>query len=153
MAELIAIEPRVLSFRRDGHWYADDERIANERLQLLFSRHVQADDDGGWVIDVGVDRQRVEVEDTPLVVRSVREGPDGGFRVWTNDRVESDLEPQTLHIGPGDVLYCTVDRGERGRLPARFLRPAYYHLAEYFEADGDEYVLNCGSGSVRIAAG
>jgi hypothetical protein len=48
-----------------------------------------------------------------------------------------------LEIGADNVLYCTVDRAERGRIRTRFLRNAYYTLARHFEQDGNEVVLRC----------
>ena len=153
MAELIAIESRKLSFRRDGLWYADDEPIRNARLALLFSRGIRADGDGGWMIDLGVDRQPVSVDDTPLVVTSVDGTPEQGFRVRTNDAEEAPLDAATLRLGAANVLYCEVDRGERGRLPARFLRPSYYRLMSHLEEGADGFVLRCGDHSVAFDAG
>ncbi len=66
---ILPIGPRSIRFGKDGHWYADDDVIANVRIARLFSQHIQGDGEGGWVIDVGVDRQSVEVDDTPMVVK------------------------------------------------------------------------------------
>lgn len=145
-----AVGGYTISFRRDGAWYADDERIENPRIQLLFSRSIRRDDrDGaaglprytGWLLDVGVDRQSVEVEDSPLAVTAVEGDPDTGLRIRTNDDVVDDLDLDTLEVGDDEVLYCTVDRGRRGRLRARFLRPAYYHLARFVEWEDSLPVL------------
>jgi hypothetical protein len=124
-----------ISFRKDGNWYADEEVVANPRIARLFSQHVQSDGEGGWVIDIGIDRQPVVVEDTPLVVTAVDGDPQAGFRITTNDGATGDLAPDTLKIGAGNVLYCDVDAGERGVLEARFLRGPYYSLARYVEDD------------------
>lgn len=139
-----------ISFRTDGHWYADDEVIGNEKIALLFSKHVMpdreaehADGDPQWVIDLGIDRQPVEIEDTALVVRSVEGSPKAGFRVTTNDDVTDELDCSTLRAGADNVLYCDVDRGERGTITARFLRPAYYELAAWVEESDDDLVLAC----------
>jgi hypothetical protein len=138
-----AIGGYEISFKKDGRWYADDEVIENPRIALLFSRHVQRDDEGRWVVDVGVDRQPVTVEDTALVVVEVKGDGERGFEVRTNDDVTSPLDCATLEVGPDDVLYCTVERGERGTIRARFLRPAYYRLAEFIEDEGGRPVLSC----------
>lgn len=138
-----AIGGYKISFRADGRWYADEEVIAHPRIALLFSRHVRPAPDGGWMIDVGIDRQKVEVEDTPLVVVRVSGDPASGFRITTNDAVEDELDCATLRTGPGDVLYCSVDRGERGRMPARFLRSAYYELVRWVEEENAQPVLRC----------
>ena len=138
-----AIGGYKISFRTDGHWYADEEVIGNPRIALLFSRSIRADGKGGWIVDVGVDRQPVTVTDTALVVLSVRGTPDKGFVVKTNDDVESELDCSTLAIGADNVLYCTVDRGERGIFEARFLRPAYYELARWIDDKSGHAALPC----------
>jgi hypothetical protein len=132
-----------ISFRSDGCWYADDEVIAHPRISSFFARHVRPAPGGGWMLDVGVDRQAIEVEDTPLVVVRVSGDPPSGIRITTNDTVEQDLECKTLEIGRDDVLYCEVDRGERGRMRARFLRPAYYDLMQWVDEQDGSAVLRC----------
>ncbi len=140
---ILSIGPRAIRFGKDGNWYADDEIIKNPRIARLFSQHVQADGEGGWVIDVGVDRHPVEVEDTPLVVKSVSGDIDSGFRVKANDDVESELDCSTLTVGREEVLYCEVERESRGRMRARFLRPPYYHLTAFLEKRDGELSLPC----------
>ena len=149
-----------ISFRKDGAWYADDERIRNSRIQLLFSRSLRPDDREnaaslprytGWLLDVGVDRQPVLVEDTPLVVTGIDGDPDTGFAIGTNDGESGPLDCRSLEIGADDVLYCAVDRGERGRLQARFLRPAYYRIAKHIEIEERGAVIRCGAEVFAIA--
>src|SRR6185369_954497 len=148
-----------ISFRKDGAWYADDERIRNSRIQLLFSRSIRRDDrDGapslprytGWLLDVGVDRQPVTVEDTPLVVTGIDGDPAHGFFIRTNDGESGPLDVATLEVGDNEVLYCTVDRGERGRLRARFLRPAYYRIAEHIDWENGHALLRSGTQTQRL---
>ncbi|MFN2375629.1 MAG: hypothetical protein ABR538_03780 [Candidatus Binatia bacterium] len=154
-----AVGGYTISFRRDGSWYADDERIRNSRIQLLFSQSIRPDDrEGaedlarytGWLLDVGVDRQSVVVEDTPLVVTGIDGDPDAGFEIQTNDGVSGPLELASLQVGPDDVLYCSVDRGERGVMRARFLRPAYYRFARFVELEDGHPVLKARGHSFRI---
>lgn len=132
-----------INFRSDGKWYADDEVVENRRIALLFSQNVRSDGEGGWVIDLKVDRQPVRIEDTALVVQSVEGDPKAGFEIRTNDAVVEALDCTTLEIGPGNVLYCTVDRGERGKIRARFLRGAYYVLVGYLVESPRGIVLPC----------
>ncbi|HVO83919.1 MAG TPA: hypothetical protein VMU60_05795, partial [Syntrophobacteria bacterium] len=42
------------------------------------------------------------------------------------------LDPASLWVGEENVLYCIV---KAEGLPARFLRPAYYQLAEFIQED------------------
>ena len=146
-----AIGGYQISFRSDGNWYADEEVIGNPRIALLFSRHLRRDAEQGWMIDLGIDRQRVRVEDAPLVVRTVSGDLKRGLRIRTNDDVEEPLDCATLEVGAADVLYCEVDRGARGRLRARFLRPAYYELARWIEDVDGAPALRCGQAVHRIA--
>jgi len=124
-----------ISFRKDGRWYADDEVVGNPRIARLFAENVQPDGSGGWVIDVGIDRHPVTVEDTALVVTMLEGDPAAGFRVRANDGVVDDLDCTTLTIGADNVLYCELERGERGRIRARFLRGPYYLLTGHLEID------------------
>jgi hypothetical protein len=146
-----AIGGYKISFRADGRWYADEEAILNDKIALLFSRSLRSDGKGGWMIDVGVDRQPATVEDTPLVVVSVGGNPQAGFEVETNDAVRSELNCATLRIGRRNVLYCDVDRGERGVMSARFLRAPYYELARWIEDEGGP-ALSCKGVRHRLAS-
>jgi hypothetical protein len=133
-AGFYAIDSGRISFRRDGNWYTDDERIDNPRIALLFSRSIKRDQEGNYYLQVAEERAPVTVEDTPYVVKTVYE-KEGEFLIVTNDDEQERLDPSTLEVGPDNVLYCLV---KGGAFRARFLRNAYYHLSNNFveEADG-----------------
>src|SRR5579871_4980242 len=133
-AGFYAIESGRISFRRDGNWYSDDERIDNPRIAMLFSRSLRQDPDGRWFLQVAEERAPVTIEDTPYVVRAIEEEPDG-VAIVLNDGAREPLDPETLEVGVENVLYCRV---KEGRFRARFLRPAYYHLSSRFEARSEE---------------
>jgi uncharacterized protein len=138
-AGFYAVESGKISFRHDGNWYSDDERIDNPRIALLFSKSLKRNSDGSYFLQVAEERASITVEDTPYVVRTVEEGRDG-LIVVTNDDVREPLDPTTLSVGRDNVLYCRVKQGE---FPARFLRPAYYHLSPYFRTeDGGRFSLD-----------
>jgi hypothetical protein len=140
-AGFYAIESGKISFRRDGNWYSDDERIDNPRIALLFSRSIKRDADGSYYLQVAEERAPITVEDTPYVVKAIEEG-DGGFTIVTNDDEHEPLDPATLEVGPENVLYCRV---KRGTFPARFLRTAYYHLSNnFFPDEGGTFSLFAG---------
>ncbi len=140
-----AIGGYTISFRKDGRWYADDEPIANPHIARLFSQNVRPDGEGGWMIDLGIDRQPVVIEDTALVVASVEGDAAGGFRVRANDGIVEELDCSTLASGPDNVLYCDLERGDRGKIRARFLRAPYYVLSNLMQIDerSGEAVLEC----------
>ncbi len=132
-AGFYAVESGKISFRRDGNWYTDDERIDNPRIALLFSRSIKRDQDGNYYLQIAEERAPVTVEDTPYVVKTVYE-KDGHFLIVTNDEEHEPLDPSTLEVGPDNVLYCLV---KGGTFRARFLRNAYYHLSNNFVAEAN----------------
>ena len=134
---------RTIHFGKDGWWYANDERIQNQRINKLFSQCLQKTPRGEYEIVLGRDRARVEIEDTPYVVTQVAGDPERGFTLRLNDESQERLSPDTLVIGANDVLYCQV-KGQKHA--ARFLRPAYYQLTQYVQpaAAGEGFVLQIG---------
>jgi hypothetical protein len=138
-AGFYTVESGKLSFRRDGHWYTDEERIDNPRIAMLFSRSIRQNPDGSFFLQVGDERAAITVEDTPYVVTTVEGDAASGFIVVTNDGEREALDPATLAVGAGNVLYCRV---KAGAMRTRFLRSAYYHLSDHFVAeDGGNFAL------------
>ena len=132
-AGFYTVESGRISFRRDGNWYSDDDRIDNPRIALLFSKSVKRNPDGSYFLQVAEERATITVEDTPYVVRMVEDGPDT-IIIVTNDDAREPLDATTLAVGRDHVLYCRV---KAGAFPARFLRSAYYHLSGGFTAEDD----------------
>ncbi len=133
-AGFYAVESGRISFRKDGNWYSDEERIDNPRIALLFSRSIKRDPDGSYYLQVADERAPITVEDTPYVVKSLEDDGHGGLILVLNDEEREPLDPSTLEVGEQNVLYTRV---KGGKFRARFLRHAYYHLSPHFEADGD----------------
>jgi hypothetical protein len=141
-AGFYAVESGKISFRRDGNWYSDDERIDNPRIALLFSQSIRRNPDGSYYLQVAEERAPITVEDTPYVVRSIEGDAASGFLLVLNDDSREPLDPKTLEVSPDNVLYCTV---KGGQFSARFLRNAYYHLSDNFvSADGDDFAIMIG---------
>ncbi len=139
-AGFYAVESGKISFRRDGNWYTDDERIDNPRIALLFSKSIQRASDGSFFLQVGDERAPITVEDTPYVVRTLEDDGAEGFVIVLNDGEREPLDPSTLEVGVDNALYTRV---KRGRFRARFLRNAYYHLADRLDSDPDgRFFLN-----------
>lgn len=131
-AGFYAVESGRISFRKDGNWYNDEERIDNPRIATLFSKSIRQNPDGSFYLQVAEERAPIEVEDTPYVVKAVENAPGGGFTIVLNDEEREPLDPASLEVGTENVLYTRV-KGRAFR--ARFLRTAYYHLSGNFEAD------------------
>ena len=127
-----AIHTSELAFRADGRWYADDEPVLHKRLASLFSRHVRRKPSGDGY-EIWIDERYhadVVVEDTPFVVTGLHVDPTAAIHLDLNDGSVEPLDPASLEVGAANVLYCRVKNGSE---PARFLRPAYYQLAEHIE--------------------
>jgi hypothetical protein len=137
-AGFYAVESGKISFRHDGNWYSDEERIDNPRIALLFSKSIRQNPDGSFYLQVAEERASITVEDTPYVVTDVDDDGRGGFEIATNDGEHEPLDPATLEVGAENVLYCRV---KSGKFSARFLRPAYYHLSEHFSGENNSFAL------------
>jgi len=131
-AGFYAVESGKISFRKDGNWYSDEERIDNPRIALLFSQSIKQNPDGSYFLQVAEERASITVEDTPYVVKAITDDGNGSFMLVLNDDTREVLDPSTLEVGADNVLYARV---KGGNYRARFLRPAYYHLSANFEAD------------------
>ena len=130
-AGFYTVESGKISFRRDGNWYSDDERIDNPRIALLFSQSIKRNPDGSYYLQVAEERASITVEDTPYVVKALEDDELGGLVMVLNDDTREPLDPTVLEVGSGNVLYARV----KGDARARFLRSAYYHLSDRFESD------------------
>jgi len=148
-AGFYAIHNSRITFGRDGEWYADGERIDNRRIADLFSRSVRRRAEGGYELRIADERAAIEVEDTPFVVRGVcwREGP--AIEIELNDGSVEPLDPTSLRVGDGHVLYCAC---KEGRETARFTRAAYNDVAAAVrEVEPGSFALELG-GRVHLIA-
>ena len=105
-AGFYAVESGKISFRRDGNWYSDDERIDNPRIALLFSQSIRRNPDGSYYLQVAEERASITVEDTPYVVKKVEDDELGGFVMVLNDETREPLDPAALEVGADNVLYA-----------------------------------------------
>jgi hypothetical protein len=147
-------ETAPLFLDKEGRWFHEGVEITHERTRLLFSKSIQRMASGTYCLRIGSESAEVLVEDAPYTVRSVtvKEDPDGfaqEYILHLNDETEERLEPGSLFVGAGDVMYCKVKGGlER----ARFLRPAYYQICAKLEYDArsDRYGLPSAGGRITI---
>jgi hypothetical protein len=147
-AGFYAIQAARIRFGRDGRWYADDEPITNPRIAALFARHLRRQPDGTYAIQMADERAAVEIEDAPFVVVGVSRVDEGTWHVELNDGSMERLDPASVHVAPDAVAYCRV---KGGRERARFLRAAYYELAQdIVETAPGRFVLSTGRASYPI---
>jgi hypothetical protein len=123
-AGFYAVESGKISFRRDGNWYSDEERIDNPRIALLFSRSIRQNPDGSYYLQVAEERASITVEDTPYVVKAIEGDVQSDFTIVLNDEEREELDPATLEVGADNVLYCRVKGGKARALFAQRVLPS-----------------------------
>ncbi len=132
---------------KEGRWFQNGAEIIHPGIYRLFSDALEQTSDGEYRVRIGRETCKVEVEDAPFVVKAIRDGVAGRISLLLNDGALDDFDPNDFWIAANGVPYCGV---KGGRFPARFLRPAYYALAQYvvedngayyFELEGQRYVV------------
>ncbi len=137
---------------KEGRWYHKGAEMIRRDFIRLFYKNMELDSEGRYVINWSGERCRVDVEDTAFVVQRVvsQDGERTGnarFVLNLSDDTEEDLMPDTLCVGPDNVLYCRV----KNRIfPARFNRAAYYQLAEHIEEENESYYLSLNGKKYKI---
>ena len=129
---------------QEGDWYYRGSVMQRGDIVSHLCQHLRKEESSGrYIIQMGKQRCYLEVEDTPLVVTSVfqeeareKEGQEQLYLSIKHLPTHESLNPRTLWVGEGNVLYCRV---KEDAIPARFLRPAYYQLAEFIQEDEEEH--------------
>jgi hypothetical protein len=151
---LEGLQPCGIQIDENGDWFHDGNRIFRpEILEALYAK-LQQIPTGEFILADFNGACLVDVADTPFVVSMVdlENDQSGNERIvirLKNIPESQVLDPETLAIGKGNVLYCKVFEG---RFSARFSRPAYYQFAEfvcedeaaqsfYIELNGRKYAL------------
>ena len=119
---------------KEGNWFYNGAQIINRNVLLLFFSSLENDVSGGYLLRVDKETCPVIVENTPFVVVDVIKDEDV-LKIQLNDETIETLDPESFFIDRNSVPYCRV---KKGQFAARFLRKAYYRIAEYFEQDEDE---------------
>jgi uncharacterized protein len=138
------IPPCMIFVSKEGKWYHDGLEIIHRPIFLWLIQSLEKTDNGLFIVHLNNQKCYLEVEDTPLVIQRVdlgQEGPEDFAQISLvlNDESKETLDPETLRLSLENVLYCTV---KKGQFPARFLRQAYYQIAEYVVQDETgEFVL------------
>jgi len=132
-----SLPPCMIFVSKEGKWYHEGAEIIHRAIFLWMIQSLEKTEDGLFIVHLNNQKCYLEVEDTPLVVQQVDrilESPEGPekIRLTLNNESQEILDPETLRISSENVLYCMVKNGE---FPARFLRPAYYQIAENITED------------------
>lgn len=119
---------------KDGLWYYEGALMFRKDILEVFFQNLKRDEKGRYLVDYRGQKSLIEVEDTPFVVERVVKHNDT-IEIFLSDFTSEPLDPTTLRMNADNVLYCTIRNGE---LPARFLRTAYYQIAECIAHDTTE---------------
>ena len=149
------VAPCLIHIDKEGTWFHKGVEMIRREFVRSFFQQMELDAVGQYIISWGGKRCYVDVADTAFVVRRVspakeETGKGPGFVLALSDDTEEALVPNTLYMGKENVLYCRV---KGGGFPARFNRAAYYQLAAYIEAEGEDYVLPINGRKFKIAPG
>jgi hypothetical protein len=113
---------------REGRFIHEGEEVRHDGLRAALFRWLDRLPDGRYVLRLDQSRYAyVDVDDTPLVARSARVGPDGRLLLGLSDGSEEALDASTLTVDEAGVLRCWA-RG--GRLEARLATSAAAALAD-----------------------
>ena len=143
MPETDAIKPCLIHIDREGRWTHKGAEMIRQDLIQLFYQNMELDQEGRYLINWQGTQCYVDVEDTAFVVTRVQfeertANGKPGVILSLSDGTRENLLPETVCTGNHHVLYCKV---KNKRFPARFLRPAYYQLAEHVEEENGSYVI------------
>lgn len=136
MAEINSDEPRIVIDNR-GNWFQDGIKIVHRLTYLYNNKLLDIDEQGRYYIDDGMCRMYVRVEDTPFVVKMLRE-QGGDYYIVLNDETEEKLNLDDLWINDEHVPYTKV---KEGKFDARFTRPAYYELMKHAVQDEERFYI------------
>jgi len=120
---------------KEGRWFQNGAEIIHPEIYRLFNQLLEKAPDGGYLVRMGQEICRVDVEDAPFVVRRLIEDDHDKFLLELNDGTREPFDPKRFWIGGQNIPYSRV---KSGVFHARFSRPAYYQLARYIVTDENE---------------
>jgi len=131
------LPPCMIFVAKEGQWFHEGAEISHRPIFLWLIQNLEKDETGRYLVHLNNQKCVLEVEDTPLVILGVERtesGPEEKEKILLtlNDERQEVLDPQTLWLSRENVLYGLV---KGGRIPARFLRAAYYQIARHIEED------------------
>lgn len=132
--------PNDIRIDKEGVWYFKGAEMTRKDIVQLFYQHLSRDESGRYMIIMPEDQCYLDVDDVPFVIACVdrimsANGDAESYQLRLNDDTLETLDPQTLRIGSGNVLYCSV---KGGQFEARFSRAGYYQMADFIEYDYKE---------------
>ena len=148
---LMGIQGQLI-FTKDGQWMHEGELVTHTGISDYFSNHLSFRPDlQSYVLSDGIRALKVEVEDTPVVVRTILNShAESGIESWQVALSGGNTErfaAETLSVSAGGTWYCRVRNGE---VKARLLSPAIQHLTGFIEEAEGKYFLKVGGQTFAI---
>ena len=131
--------PCLIQVDENGKLFHDGAPMIHPGILELIYESVYFED-GVYLLKVGKQSCQLEVADTFHVVTRA-EFTGSGVVLTISDGSSEPLEPDSLWIGNGEVLYCMI---KGGKFPARFLRQAYYQITERLVEHDGGFALDIG---------
>ena len=131
--------PCLIQVDENGKLFHDGAPMIHPGILELIYESVYFED-GVYSLKVGKQSCQLEVADTFHVVTRA-EFTGSGVVLTISDGSSEPLEPDSLWIGNGEVLYCMI---KGGKFPARFLRQAYYQITERLVEHDGGFALDIG---------
>ena len=127
----------------DGVLWHAGTAIDDPAILRLYTRSLEETSDGRFLFLCAGELNYIHPLDTPYVIHDIElaADPRGGITRATlcfRGGHREPLDPTTVEVGPGNVLYACV---RDGRFRARFARNAYYRLAACVEERERGFVL------------
>ena len=131
-----------------GRWTHEGLDFENRKVVELFSRSIARTPGGTWVLKIGHFTYPIVVEDVPYFVQGIRWNTSPPL-LELSDGTTEPLDPETLRYEPEGKLYTDV---KDGAFRARFLRNAYYSVADRMGMDQGQLFLSVDDRRVPLAA-
>ena len=147
------LPPCMIWVSQEGKWYHEGAEIIHRPIFLWLIQNMEKDEQGHYMVHLNNQKCLLEVEDTPLVIQRVDLVPgertgEERMILTLNDEQQETLDPESLWLNRENVLYGLV---KNGKMPARFLRPAYYQIANFIdEDDTGEFFLSLNKKKYRL---
>ena len=147
-SQFLAGKTRETTIRRDalGRWSQDGQALEHPNLIRAFERWIDRAEDGRFCLRNDINWAYITIEGPPLFVRAVQFGADGAPQLQLSDDRVEPLLVSSLRQGPDGALYCDA-RG--GTMVARFDRHAMQQLETILKEDERGVYLALGSERVR----
>jgi hypothetical protein len=141
------VDNEVIRLTKNGVWLSDAVEIDHEQTRRMFAKSLERDAQG-WLLRIGRETKRIEVEDTAYFVTRIEGSASRGIEICLSDESREKLDPSTLTYRPGR-LACRIKDGKE---EAKFLHAPYFELLKDLQEDDASYWLELGGKRVQLTS-